>query len=88
MRGVAETGRSSNLTKKAKSVSTTPGGLMQLLSNSTANPQRRCATGKCNACFTCVDNAKWERIFNEKFADPDYYRAPQSRNGSTLSGYR
>jgi len=38
------------------------------------------------ACRTCADNARWERIFQEKFADPNYYSNPISRNGSSLSG--
>jgi hypothetical protein len=29
---------------------------------------------KCGACWTCGDNARWERIFAEKFEDPDYYQ--------------
>jgi hypothetical protein len=31
---------------------------------------RRC---KCGVCPKCEDNARWERIFQEKFADPEYY---------------
>lgn len=31
----------------------------------------RCSCGVCN---TCEENARWERIFESKFADPDYYR--------------
>ena len=27
----------------------------------------------CGHCRQCVDNVRWERIFAEKFADPDYY---------------
>lgn len=38
----------------------------------------------CN-CRMCTDNARWERIFQEKFADPSYYSAPASHNGSSLS---
>src|SRR4051794_13723067 len=30
----------------------------------------RCRCGKCRQC---LDDARWERIFNEKFADPNYY---------------
>lgn len=36
-------------------------------------------------CRMCSDNARWERIFQEKFADPSYYSAPTTRNGSSLS---
>ena len=31
---------------------------------------RRC---RCGICAACIENARWERIFQEKFADPDYY---------------
>jgi hypothetical protein len=31
---------------------------------------RRC---RCGACYQCRENARWERIFQAKFADPDYY---------------
>jgi hypothetical protein len=33
----------------------------------------------------CADNARWERIFQEKFADPSYYSDPATRHGSSLS---
>src|SRR5437763_8643182 len=58
---------------------------------STANPgcparqHRRCS---CGTCAVCLDNAKWERVFNEKFADPNYYKASSTRSGSSLSGLR
>jgi hypothetical protein len=39
----------------------------------------------CGQCFTCRDNAKWNRIFNEKFADPDYYSRSGLSQGSSLS---
>jgi|NGEPerStandDraft_6_1074524.scaffolds.fasta_scaffold541457_1 hypothetical protein len=42
-----------------------------------------CARG-CT-CRWCIDNARWERIFQEKFADPGYYSNPTTRNGSSLS---
>ena len=32
--------------------------------------RRRC---RCGHCPQCLDNARWERIFAEKFADPTYY---------------
>jgi len=44
-----------------------------------------CRSGKCGTCARCLDNAKWERVFNEKFADPNYYKGSQIRNGSSLS---
>jgi hypothetical protein len=46
-------------------------------------PKPRCL---CGSCSTCQD-ARWERVFQEKFADPDYYsRGVESRGGSSLSG--
>src|SRR5689334_17683785 len=39
---------------------------------------------RCGSCARCVDDAKWERVFNEKFADPDYYKARPVPQGSSL----
>lgn len=47
---------------------------------SSKSVSRRC---RCGVCETCVENARWERIFQEKFADPTYYDTPP-RRGSTL----
>ena len=47
------------------------------------NKVSRCLPG-CT-CRTCQDNARWERIFREKFADPNYYSDPITRNGSSLA---
>lgn len=43
---------------------------------------RRC---RCGICPTCQDNARWERIFAEKFADPTYYSGPVVRYESPLN---
>jgi len=43
---------------------------------------RRCG---CGRCATCLDNARWERIFLEKFADPTYYQPRPIRQTSPLS---
>jgi len=37
----------------------------------------------CGVCHTCRDNDRWERIFQEKFADPTYYLG-HLRRDSTL----
>ncbi len=42
----------------------------------------------CGTCKWCLDNARWERIFNEKFADPAYYARVTVRHGSSLAGAR
>ena len=33
----------------------------------------------CRVCPACLENARWERIFQEKFADPNYYNQPLRR---------
>lgn len=38
----------------------------------------------CGTCKRCIENARWERIFNEKFADPDYYSSNMVRYTSPL----
>jgi len=46
-------------------------------------PPRRC---RCGACPLCLENARWERIFAEKFADPKYYQRDQYlRRDSSLN---
>ena len=48
--------------------------------------RRRRRLCRCGKCGTCKDNARWERIFQEKFADPEYYRQPlHIRYSSPLS---
>jgi hypothetical protein len=37
-----------------------------------ANRSRRMVC-RCGQCRQCQENARWERIFAKKFADPDYY---------------
>jgi hypothetical protein len=43
------------------------------------NCSRRCT---CGVCAQCLDNERWERIFQEKFADPHYYSTPPRRRSS------
>ena len=40
----------------------------------------------CGTCGPCLDNARWERIFNERFADPTYYGGISIRHNSSLAG--
>ena len=44
--------------------------------------QRRC---KCGTCAACEENQRWERIFQAKFADPDYYVRRVIRHESPLN---
>jgi hypothetical protein len=46
-----------------------------------ATKRRRC---RCGICVRCTDNARWERIFAEKFADPTYYSPRNVRHESSL----
>jgi hypothetical protein len=39
---------------------------------------------RCGKCARCLDNARWERIFKQKFEDPSYYAHRPLRVGSTL----
>ncbi len=41
-------------------------------------PRRSASRCQCGHCRSCQENARWERIFREKFASADYYR-PQIR---------
>jgi len=43
---------------------------------------RRC---RCGTCRTCLEEARWNRIFNEKFADPTYYNTRLVRFDSPLA---
>ncbi len=42
---------------------------------------RRC---RCGTCQRCVEEARWDRIFNERFADPNYYKNRTTTFGSSL----
>lgn len=41
---------------------------------------------QCGQCAPCRENARWERIFQEKFADPTYYMRQPVRQRSSLDG--
>lgn len=43
---------------------------------------------QCGGCKWCLDNARWERVFEEKFADPTYYGSIRIRHNSTLADAR
>ena len=40
----------------------------------------------CGLCHTCIEYARWERVFNEKFADAQYYVGLRLSNRSPLAG--
>lgn len=43
---------------------------------------RRCP---CGHCSLCEENARWERIYQEKFADVEYYSQHHSRDRSPIA---
>jgi hypothetical protein len=43
---------------------------------------------QCGHCKWCLDNARWDRIYSEKFADPSYYGHIVIRQNSTLAEAR
>ena len=42
----------------------------------------------CGQCQRCQGNARWDRIFKEKFADPTYYTRLALRHDSSLAEAR
>ena len=38
----------------------------------------------CGVCPRCREEARWNRIFDERFADPDYYKERPTPFGSSL----
>jgi hypothetical protein len=40
---------------------------------------------KCGHCRQCLDDARWERIFAEKFLDPNYYSRQTTHMASLLT---
>lgn len=40
---------------------------------------------QCGQCSQCTENARWERIFAEKFSDPDYYARRGVQGSSPLT---
>ena len=51
------------------------------MSGAPCHKVKRC---RCGACPRCQEEARWERIFNERFADPDYYKERPAHFGSSM----
>ena len=49
--------------------------------NAASTKAKRC---HCGQCVRCQENARWDRIFNERFADPNYYKERPARFGSSM----
>jgi hypothetical protein len=50
-----------------------------------ANRTRLTGPCHCGTCQRCTDNARWDRIYDEKFADPDYYNRSCITHESSLA---
>ncbi len=59
-------------------------GLGPALISASRSPRKRCS---CGECTRCRDNARWDRIYAEKFADPNYYGLRTVQMSSTLKGW-
>lgn len=46
--------------------------------------QARTKRCHCGTCTRCREEARWERIFNERFADPNYYKHRPASFGSSM----
>jgi len=57
-------------TPAAAPVQANTDAMMQASSVRTRRSSGRCTCGQCR---NCQENARWERIFQEKFANSDYY---------------
>ena len=49
-----------------------------------SHSRRHC---RCGACESCLENARWEAIFQKKFADPDYYGGIAVKHSSPLRSF-
>ena len=56
---------------------------MDVIRKSEKDPlqRQRC---NCKRCADCLEDARWERIFQAKFADPLYYDRRYTRVSSPL----
>lgn len=51
-----------------------------------APPERERDFCRCGVCRSCDSDVRWNRIYEEKFADPAYYsRLPERARGSALA---
>ena len=57
-------------------------GTVESRAQAVAHKRPSCHCGKCSMC---IDEARWERIFAEKFADPSYYSGLVVRHSSSLN---
>jgi hypothetical protein len=47
-------------------------------------PKHKSRLCRCGVCGACQDNERWNRIFDAKFADPNYYGGLEIRHRSPI----
>jgi len=63
-----------------------PARMAQAMDSRPAKSRRASGRCSCGQCRNCQENARWERIFQEKFANSDYYHHDiRARYASPLS---
>jgi hypothetical protein len=67
--------------RQARRKRSTPPPVGNMAASSHCPKVKRC---HCGVCPRCIEEARWERIFNERFADPDYYKSRPAHFGSSL----
>jgi hypothetical protein len=72
--------------KVAREASRTSEGLPPAETRGTHTRPRGSQYCTCGVCKWCLDNVRWDRIYNEKFADPMYYGSVVVRHDSSLAG--
>jgi len=87
---ISKTGRPTRQVEAVEPVSAQKRAMDSTQAGISPRPQlvqsvRRPRVCQCKVCERCLDNARWDRIFNEKFADPTYYGKLTVRHNSTLA---
>jgi|SRR5580658_672009 len=72
----------------ARKAARTPGRLIPVETMDGLSSLQRRRYCECGQCKWCLDNLRWDRIYNEKFADPAYYDGPVIRHNSALAESR
>jgi hypothetical protein len=61
------------LPEPRKTVAPAPPRVDPVVQTHAAKSRRASGRCRCGQCRSCQENARWERIFQEKFANSDYY---------------
>jgi hypothetical protein len=84
-RTVAELFAEHARTQRGRPAGRRPGRRQPAPIRASAAPCPKVKRCHCGACCRCQEDARWERIFNERFADPDYYKERPVPCGSSMA---